>query len=122
MVKLLILKQQQNKNPCLNLSDFVDGNNDNISTYCCVFDIGSISIHRYFSYKNSSNIPLLLKQFVMFSWIMFKDHLRYNKIPCFELIHVNIHIVLLKEKEPVLDQHQVVPLLQIIGLNTIYLE
>ena len=53
MANLPMLRQQQNKNPCLNLSDFVDKkNNDNISTYCCVFDIGSTLIHRYFSDKN----------------------------------------------------------------------
>ncbi len=52
MANLPMLKQQQNKNPCLNLSDFVDGNNDNILTYCCVLDIGSTLIHRYFSDKN----------------------------------------------------------------------
>ncbi|PIM95482.1 Methionine synthase [Candidatus Hodgkinia cicadicola] len=51
MAKLPMLRQQQNKNPCLSLSDFIDGNNDNISTYCCVLGIESTLIHRYFSDK-----------------------------------------------------------------------
>ncbi|KON71491.1 B12-dependent methionine synthase [Candidatus Hodgkinia cicadicola] len=52
ITKLPMLRQQQNSNLCLSLSDFVDGKNDNISIYCCVVGIESTLIHQYFNDKN----------------------------------------------------------------------
>ncbi|PIM95427.1 Methionine synthase [Candidatus Hodgkinia cicadicola] len=59
--KFPTLKQQQNKKICLRLSDFVDGDNDNISTYCWVLGIEFTLIHRYFNDKNRFQCAYVFK-------------------------------------------------------------
>ncbi|PIM96931.1 Methionine synthase [Candidatus Hodgkinia cicadicola] len=61
ITKLPMLRQQQNNDLCLSLSDFVDGNNDNISIYCCVVGIESTLIHRYFNEKNRLQCAYVFK-------------------------------------------------------------
>lgn len=57
---LLILSQRHDKK-MLSLSDFVDGNNDNISTYWCILGIEFTLIHRDFSDKNRFQRPYVFK-------------------------------------------------------------
>ncbi|WP_192573029.1 hypothetical protein [Candidatus Hodgkinia cicadicola] len=51
-----MLRRQHNEKYCLSLSNFIDGNNDNISTCCCFLGIEFTLMYRYFNDKKTITI------------------------------------------------------------------